>query len=139
MVFTNEISFVHYEKTNFVDETSEKTPDGRAWPRPTQVLMEAGDACITMYHIPHSSTRNEHGTESRKNIIFRIRNKKRQPNIVADNTGVTDHPDRGFMGGWLAFEEGNNPWERSKHSMCNMWDEWEGMQDIVAEMKSKAS
>ncbi|MEM7018531.1 MAG: hypothetical protein AAF512_14470, partial [Pseudomonadota bacterium] len=26
----------------FVDETSEKTPDGRAWPRPTQVLMEAG-------------------------------------------------------------------------------------------------
>ena len=26
----------------FIDETSESTPDGRRWPRPTQVLMEPG-------------------------------------------------------------------------------------------------
>ena len=73
----------------FIDETAESTPDGRRWPRPTQILMSPGDACITMYHIPHSGTRNEHGTESRKNIIFRIRNKKRQPDKVV--SGVTDH------------------------------------------------
>ncbi len=24
------------------------------------------------------------------------------------------------------------PWERSKHAMCNMWSEWEGMQEVVA-------
>ena len=120
-----------YEK--FTDETSETTPDGRRWPRPTQILMDKGDACIAMYHIPHSVTRNERGTETRKNIIFRIRNKKRQPNVVVN--GVTDHPDRGQRGEWLEFEEGNDPWERSKQAMCNMWDEWEGMTDIVAEME----
>ncbi len=123
----------------FVDETCESTPDGRRWPRPTQVLMEAGDACITMYHIPHSATRNERGAESRKNIIFRIRHKKRQPGIVADNCGLTDHPDRAFDGGWLEFEEGNDPWERSKQSMIDMWNEWDGMREVVAEERAKAA
>lgn len=122
-------------REQFIDETSESTPDGKKWPRPTQVLMHAGDACIAMYQIPHSGTRNEFGTESRKNIIFRIRNKSRQPNVKVN--GVTDHPDRGQMGEWLEFEAGNDPFERSKHFMCNMWDEWEGMQEVVAEEKSK--
>lgn len=119
----------------FIDETSECTPDGRRWPQPTQILMRVGDACITLYHIPHSGSRNELGTESRKNIIFRIRNKKRQPDKVVN--GVSDHPDRGQMGEWLDYEEGNNPWERSKYAMCNMWDEWEGLREIVAEEEAK--
>jgi hypothetical protein len=122
-------------RDQFLDETSESTPDGKKWPRPTQILMDAGDACITMYHIPHSGTRNELGTESRKNMIFRIRNKKRQPDNV--HNGITDHPDRGTAGAWLEYEEGNNPWERSKYAMCNMWDEWEGMREVVAEEKLK--
>ena len=114
----------------FVDENSESTPDGRAWARPTQVLMEPGDVCLTLYHIPHTATRNENGSESRKNVIFRLRNKKRQPDKIVN--GATDHPDRGFLQGeWLEFDEGNDPWERSKQAMCNMWDEWEGMQDVV--------
>ena len=119
----------------FIDEESEMTPDGRRWPRPTQALMEPGDACITLYQIPHSGTRNEYGAESRKSIIFRIRNKKRQPHIKVN--GVTDHPDRGQQGEWLQFEDGNNPWERSKNAMCNMWEEWEGMQRIVAAESKK--
>lgn len=118
-------------RNEFIDDTSESTPDGKKWPRPTQILMEPGDACITVYQIPHSGTRNQHGTESRKTIIFRIRNKKRQPDIIVN--GVSDHPDRGQMGEWLEFEEGNDPWERSKQAMCNQWDEWEGMADVVAE------
>ncbi|MEM7016612.1 MAG: hypothetical protein AAF512_04630 [Pseudomonadota bacterium] len=122
-------------RNKFVDETSESTPDGKKWPRPTQILMSPGDACITLYQIPHSGTRNENGPESRKNIIFRIRNKKRQPDKMVN--GVSDHPDRGQMGEWLEFEEGNDPWERSKYAMSNMWDEWEGMQDVVAEEKAK--
>ncbi|SVA75201.1 uncharacterized protein METZ01_LOCUS128055 [marine metagenome] len=118
----------------FIDETSESTPDGKKWPRPTQVLMDKGDACITLYHIPHSGTRNEDGTESRKNMIFRIRNKKRQPKVMVN--GISDHPDRGQRGEWLEFEEGNDPWERSKYAMCNMWNEWEGMQAVVAEQQA---
>jgi hypothetical protein len=117
-------------RDQFIDETSECTPDGKRWPQPTQILMEAGDACIAMYHIPHSGTRNEHGTESRKNIIFRIRAKKRQPDKLVN--GVSDHPDRGQMGEWLDYEEGNNPSERSNHAMCNMWHEWDGMKEVVA-------
>ncbi len=122
-------------RDQFIDENSESTPDGKKWPKPTQILMDAGDACITMYHIPHSGTRNELGTESRKNMIFRIRNKKRQPEKV--HNGITDHPDRGPSGAWLEYEDGNNPWERSKFAMCNMWDEWEGMQEVVAEEELK--
>jgi len=121
-------------REQFVDQTSERTPDGKRWPRPTQVLMDAGDACIAMYHVPHSGSRNERGAESRKNIIFRIRNKKRQPNKVL--TGLSDHPDRGWLGDWLEYEPGNNPWERSKDAMCDMWDEWEGMRDVVAEQRA---
>ena len=118
----------------YTDETSETTPDGKRWPRPTQILMDKGDACIAMYHIPHSGTRNENSSESRKNIIFRIRNKKRQPNVVVN--GISDHPDRGQSGEWLKFEEGNDPWERSKYAMCHMWHEWEGMQALVTELEA---
>jgi len=123
----------------YLDERSETTADGRRWPKPTQILMQPGDACITMYHIPHSATRNEKGVEARQSIIFRIRNKKRQPGIVADNSGLTDHPDRAFDGGWLKFEAGNDPWQRSKLAMIDMWDEWQGMADVVAEERAKAA
>lgn len=118
-------------REQFIDDTSECTPDGVRWPRPTQILMEPGDACITVFHMPHSGTRNELGKSSRKNIIFRIRNKRRQPNVVVN--GVSDHPDRGQLGEWLEYEPGNNPWERSKDALCNQWDEWEGLSHIVAE------
>jgi hypothetical protein len=121
-------------REQFVDEACECTPDGRRWPRPTPILMEPGDACIAMYHMVHSGSRNENGSESRKSIIFRIRNKRRQPNVVVN--GVSDHPDRGQFGEWLEFEPGNDPWARSKHAMRHMWDEWEGMQAIAAQERS---
>ena len=119
-------------RDQFIDETSECTPDGKRWPRPTQILMEPGDACVTVYQMPHSGSRNE-GTEPRASCIFRIRNKKRQPQKLVN--GISDHPDRGQRGEWLEYEEGNNPWERSKHAMCNIWHEWDGMQDVVAEQE----
>jgi hypothetical protein len=119
----------------FIDDTSDCTPDGRRWPRPTPVMMRAGDVAIATYQILHSVTRNEHGTESRKNIIFRIRNRRRQPGKVL--TGVSDHPDRGWDGEFLDYEPGNDPWERSKGAMCDMWSEWDGMQDVVAAARGR--
>ena len=113
----------------FIDESSECTPDGRRWPRPTQVLMEPGDVAIATYQLLHSITRNEVGTESRKNIIYRLRNKRRQPDKVA--TGGSDHPDRAWTGEFLEYESGNDPWERSKDAMCDMWSEWDGMGDVL--------
>ena len=123
-------------REQFIDEDVECTPDGRRWPRPTQILMEPGDACITVYQIPHSGTRNE-GTEPRQSVIFRIRNKKRQPNVLVN--GITDHPDRGQRGEWLDFERGNDPWQRSKYAMCNMWHEWDGMGGVVESERERAA
>ena len=40
------------------------------------------------------------------------------------------------MGEWLEYEEGNDPWERSKFAMCNMWHEWVGMKEVVAEQQA---
>ena len=124
-------------KDVFIDSSSECTPDGRPWPKPTQVLMEPGDACVTVYQVPHSATRNEYGTEMRKTVIFRIRNKARQPDKMVN--GITDHADRGQRGEWLEYEAGNDPWKRSKYAMCNMWHEWEGMQETVQEQEALAN
>ena len=96
--------------------------------------MEAGDACITMYRIPHSATRNENGTDARQNIIFRIATRSANPLVVPDNCGVTDHPDCAFNDGWLKFEPGNDPWERSKQSMIDMLaDDQQDVSDVFAQ------
>ena len=119
----------------FSDDTSECTPDGRRWPVPTPVFMRPGDATIAMYHIPHGGSRNEHGESPRRSPIFTLVNKKRQPDkIIAGNS---DHPDREWDGGFLDFEEGNDAYERSKFALCNMYHEWDGMQEIVAEERAK--
>lgn len=119
----------------FTDETSDCTPDGVRWPRPTPVMMEPGDATIAMYHIPHGGSRNENGPSARKSPIFALVNKKRQPDKVIG--GYSDHPDRTWEGGFMDYEKGNNPFERSKFALLNMWHEWDGMQQIVAEEKKK--
>ncbi len=129
----------------------ERTPDGRVWPRANQVFMEEGDACITVSHAPHTATRNENGTESRKNIIFRIRCTAHNPNIIV--TGVTDHIDRGQWGEWIdpskpfhaiqnpvstsAKTEWIDPFERSKYLLCHPWTVWSGMRDVVREEEAK--
>merc|ERR1711879_541947 len=114
--------------------------------------MEEGDACVTVYHAAHSGSRNENGTESRKNIIFRIRAKAHNPNIVV--SGGHDHLDRGENGEWLdphaEFHAASNPvdktrlpsawidpFERSKHLLCHPWAVWEGMQDVVRDERVK--
>ena len=119
----------------FTDEHCATTPDGRRWPQPTPVFMQPGDATIAMYHIPHCGTRNEHGDAPRRSPIFTLVNKKRHPNHVIE--GHSDHPDREWDGGFLELLEGDNPYERSKFALCNMYHEWDGMQRIVAEERAK--
>lgn len=113
------------------------------------MLMEEGDVCITVFHVAHTGTRNENGTESRKSIIFRIRAKAHNPNVVVN--GVSDHLDRGQWGEFLdptadfhpmanpvdrtkdLARDWFDPFERSKHLLCHPWEVWAGMQDVVAE------
>jgi len=141
----------------FTDEARhgplERSPDGVVWPRPQQMLMEEGDACLTVYHVAHSGTRNERGKEPRQNMIFRIRAKAHNPNVVVN--GVSDHLDRGQWGEWLdpagkfhrvfnfvdkskdLEKEWFDPFERSKHLLCNPWEVWPGMREVVAEERAK--
>ena len=52
------------------------TSDGKKWVIPTPVNMRKGDALICLHGLPHSMSRNDNGTETRKQVIFRLRNKR---------------------------------------------------------------
>ena len=76
-------------------EGATTTPDGTRWLRPTPILLDEGDAVITLHAVPHCGTRNERGAEPRMNVYFRIR---RQRPGGARVLGDSDHPDRGWNG-----------------------------------------
>lgn len=119
----------------FIDDKSETTFDGRRWPRPTPAYMQPGDATIAMYHIPHSGARNENGKSARKSPIYALVNKKRHPNHRVE--GHSDHPDRRWDGGFYEFPDGKAQYQRSKFALLNMYHEWDGMTQIVAEERAK--
>ena len=117
--------------------------------------MEPGDAMIHLYNTPHTPTRNE-GTEDRMNIFFRLRQpkracpfgalnltrpirfpgaKSRHPNHTHDGSSVLTERSPG--GKYLPWGPGDEPFEKSKAALCDMWAEWEGMQGIVAQEKAK--
>ena len=51
----------------------------------------------------------------------------------AKGQGVSDHPDRGFDGQMLRFQEpGYDPFEASVDALCDHWGEWRGMVGAVA-------
>ena len=137
----------------FIDESSETTPDGRRWPRPSPVLMEEGDAAFTVFHCPsaptpsapaalleasrglipcflahrHTVSRNVVGPDTRQNAIFRIRAKAHNPDCPQPVNGVSDHPDRGQTGEWLDYPPGSmDPFARSKHLLAEPWEVWQG-------------
>lgn len=117
-----------YIYKKYTDNSSFQTPNGKKWPEPKPVNLKKGDMCIMNYLLPHTRTNNINGIEDRINIFFRLRNKKRQPNIIL--SGVSDSPDRDFSGKWIKYENGNNPWERSKYAICNIWEEFDGIYSL---------
>jgi len=114
-----------YVYKKYTDNSSIQTNNHKKWPEPTTVNLKKGDMCIINYLLPHTRTNNINGIEDRINVFFRLRNKNRQPNIILN--GVSDSPDRGFCGTWINYEDGNDPWEKSKYAMCNIWEEFEGI------------
>ena len=49
-----------------------RTPDGKLWPRPTLMQVNAGDAVLVLHQTPHCATRNLKGYEPRAMIYFRV-------------------------------------------------------------------
>ena len=120
-------------------EDAQATPDGRLWPKPTQILMEPGDCVIALFHVPHCATRNE-SPQDRVNVYFKLRAKKRQPNrVVVGGGGVAGGWfDRGPKGELLSSEDGE-VWQRTKDALCDMWSEWAGMAAVVAEQQAEVA
>ncbi|MBV7330631.1 hypothetical protein KFU94_20825 [Chloroflexi bacterium TSY] len=114
-------------------EGAQYTPDGLMWPEPTPLLVEEGDAFITVHGIPHCGTRNDLGPDPRMNVYFRLR--RHRPG-GATVIGDSDHPDRGWAGEFLDYPEGCDPWQASKDALCDPWREWDGMQGVVAEARN---
>lgn len=107
--------------------------EGWPWPELTPLLMEPGDAFITLHSLPHTATPNL-SRDPRVNVYFRIR-RLRPDNPHEGNRrvgwGVSDHPDRAFSGNFLDYPADYDPFQTSIDKLCDHWSEWDGMQHIV--------
>jgi len=100
----------------------------------TPVLLDRGDAVITLHSCPHTPTPN-FGPNPRMNVYFRIRRwREGNPHEGTRRLGhgVSDHLDRGYFGQFLDYPPTYDPWKTSVDKLCNHWSEWDGMQEIVA-------
>lgn len=86
-----------------------ETADGKFWPRPTLLRLAPGDAAIILHATPHGATRVE-SSEPRLMAYFRITPQSRPE----DKRRV--YPD----------------------ALCDIWREWPGMAEIVAEHRATA-
>ena len=97
------------------------------------MLMDEGDAVITLHSLPHTATPNL-SDEARLNVYFRIR-RYRPGNPHEGNPrvgwGLSDHPDRAMNGDFLDYPEDYDPYQFSIEKLCDHWSEWDGMQEIV--------
>ena len=104
------------------------------WPEITPVLMEEGDAVITLHSIPHTATPN-FSDDPRMNVYFRIRRHRPENLCEGDKRigwGVSDHPDRALNGDFLEYPSNYDPFTMSIEKLCDHWCEWDGMKHIVA-------
>ena len=108
------------------------TDDGELWLKPTPVLLDEGDAVITLHACPHGASSN-FGPDPRMNVYFRLRHARPGAQKVR---GDSDHPDRGWDGEFLDYSEEHDPWELAKDAMCDHWREWDGLEDVVAAMRA---
>ena len=130
------INLMPQEIRDLFAEGAEYTPDGTMWPLPTPVLLEEGDAVVTLHAIPHCGTRNELGHEPRMNVYFRLR--RHRPG-GATVLGDSDHPDRAWNGEFLDYPDGYSPWEVAVDKLCDHWSEWDGMKEVVAAEKAQSN
>ena len=85
------------------------------WPELTPVLMDPGDAVMTLHSLPHTPTPN-FGPNPRINVYFRIRRlRPENPHEGSRRVahGVSDHPDRGYFGQYLDYPDHYDPWQTS--------------------------
>jgi len=108
--------------------------EGWPWPALTPVLMDEGDAVLTLHSLPHTATPNL-SLDPRMNIYFRIRRLRRDNPHEGNRSvgwGLSDHPDRALNGDFLEYPDEYDPYQSSIEKMCAHWSEWHGMQHITS-------
>ena len=111
--------------TSMPHSIREQFTDDDGVPVPTPILLDEGDAVVTLHACPHAATVNE-GADPRMNVYFRLR--RHRPG-GATVLGDSDHPDRGWDGEFLDYTDGYDPWKVAIDAMCDHWSEWEFVTD----------
>lgn len=100
------------------------------------MLLDEGDAVITLHSLPHTATTNNSDLP-RMNVYFRLRRLRPENPFEGENVvahGLSDHPDRGFFGQLLDYDLSEyDPYKTSIEKLCDHWSEWDGMQELLAE------
>jgi len=87
-----------------------RTSDGKLWPKPTLLRLAPGDAAFVLHAVPHSATRVTRANP-RLMVFFRVTPLAR--------------PERNRV----VYPE----------ALCDIWQEWPGMADVVAEERQRAA
>ena len=92
------------------------TPDGKCWPKPTEVRLSPGDAAVVLYHCPHNATRNESPAgAARYQLYFRVTSGRRAPYKSAGDEAAA----------------------ASRKTLVDLWSEWDGMQAVLPRLRAE--
>ncbi len=98
------------------------------------VVLQEGDAVVALHGLPHTGTAN-HSHHTRYAAFFRVRRFRTNNPYEGDPRwlhGARDHNDRLADATAVLFDyKKYNPYQMTIDHLCDMWSEWDGMQEIV--------
>ena len=124
----------------FVDIEGWRDSRGNPYTWITPVVLEEGDAFVALHGLPHAGTAN-HSRHTRYGAFFRVR--RFRPNNPYEGDprwlhGTRDQNDRLADATAVQFDyESYNPYRMTIDHLCDMWSEWDGMQQTVARERAK--
>eukprot|EP01044_Picomonas_judraskeda_P019215 COSAG03_NODE_4001_length_1725_cov_1.539360_1_plen_426_part_00 len=114
---------------------SEGASHGKRLPRPTPLLLGAGDAAIATFALPHAGSPNDCGDE-RQQMIFRFVPRELEESCKAGNSLTFPAWAPRTDGSW--YPVGDQGCEAVRQQLADCWRGWAGMQ-LVVEKESAAT
>ena len=124
----------------FVDIDGWRDSRGKPYTWLTPVLLEEGDAFVALHGLPHAGTAN-HSRHTRYAAFYRVRRFRPDNPYEGDPRwlhGTRDQNDRLADANAVTFDyETYNPYRTTIDHLCDMWSEWDGMQETVLRERAK--